>query len=89
VRETGAGIWRAFVDGRAVGPLAYLPTAAGAWRPMATAESWAAGRAGCNRYAYRFERVAALQRNRWAALANAERIGAVAHGDASAFSTSS
>jgi hypothetical protein len=54
VRETRADIWRAFVNGRAVGKPAYLPTAGGSWRPVVTAESWAAGRASCNRYVYRF-----------------------------------
>jgi hypothetical protein len=89
VRETGAGFWRASVDGRPVGQPAYLPTAYGGWRPTATAESWAAGSASCNRYAYRFDAVAALQGKRWANLANAERIGAPARGDASRFSTTS
>jgi hypothetical protein len=89
VRETGAGVWRAFVDGRPVGKPADLPTASGAWRPTATAESWAAGSASCNRYAYRFDAVAALQGRRWADLANADPIGAPARGDASRFSITS
>jgi hypothetical protein len=55
VRETGADLWQAFVNGRPVGWPAYLPTAAGSWRPVVTAESWAAGRASCNRYGYAFE----------------------------------
>ena len=55
VRETGTDLWRAFVNGRPVGRPAYLPTAAGSWRPIVTAESWAAGRASCNRYGYVFE----------------------------------
>jgi hypothetical protein len=86
VRETGAGFWRAFIDGRAIGRPAYLPTDAGAWRPMATAESWAAGRATCNGYAYRFAGVAALQGGRWASLGRAERIGAAARLEATGFS---
>ena len=88
VREAGAGVWRAFVDGRAVGRPAYLPTASGAWRPIATAESWAAGRAACNRYAYRFDAVAALQGKGWARLARGEPIGAPVAREASGFSAS-
>lgn len=82
VRETGADIWRAFVDGRAVGRPAYLPTDnAGSWRPVLTAESWAAGSAACNRYAYRFDDVSVP-------LAEAERIGAPVTRDRSGFSAS-
>jgi hypothetical protein len=55
VRETGADVWQAFVNGSAVGRPAYLPTATGSWRPIVTAESWAAGRSSCNRYGYAFE----------------------------------
>lgn len=69
VRETGADVWRAFLDGRALGRPAYLPTDAGSWRPVVTTESWAAGSAACNRYAYRFDDVSVR-------LAGAERIGA-------------
>jgi hypothetical protein len=69
VRETGADVWRAFVDGHAVGRPAYLPTDTGSWRPVVTAESWAAGSAACNRYAYRFDDVSVP-------LADAEHIGA-------------
>lgn len=81
VRETGADVWRASVDGRAVGRPAYLPTGAGSWRPMFTAESWAAGGAACNRYAYRFEDVSVR-------LGGAERLGAHVVRDASGFSAS-
>lgn len=75
VVETGRDIWRASVNGAPVGGPAFLPTAGGSWRPVATAESWTAGRASCNRYAYRFEAVSALQIGRWQALAGAERLG--------------
>jgi hypothetical protein len=75
VVETGRDVWRAFVNGAPVGGPAFLPTGGGSWRPVATAESWAAGRASCNRYAYRFEAVSALQMGRWQALAGAERLG--------------
>ena len=78
---TGADVWRAFVDGRAVGRPAYLPTDAGSWRPVITAESWAAGSAACNRYAYRFEDVSVRP-------GDAERIGARITRDRCGFSAS-
>ena len=81
VRETGTDVWHAFVDGRAVGRPAYLPTDAGSWRPVVTTESWTAGRAACNRYAYRFDDVSVR-------LAGAERIGARVTRDRSGFSAS-
>jgi hypothetical protein len=81
VRETGEDVWRAFVDGRAIGRPAYLPTDAGSWRPIVTAESWAADRAACNRYAYRFDDVSVR-------LAGAERIGARVTRDRAGFSAS-
>jgi hypothetical protein len=81
VRETGADVWRTFVDGRAVGRPAYLPTDAGSWRPVVTTESWAATRAACNRYAYRFDAVSVQ-------LTKAERIGAPVTRDRSGFSSS-
>ena len=81
VRETGLDVWRAFVDGRAVGRPAYLPTDAGSWRPVVTAESWAAGSAVCNLYAYRFDDVSV-------GLGDAERIGARITRDRSGFSVS-
>jgi hypothetical protein len=76
VVETGHDLWRAFVDGRRVGESAYLPTAGGSWRPVATAESWAAGSSTCNRYTYRFDGVTALQSRVWRAPAELERLGA-------------
>jgi hypothetical protein len=86
VVETGPAVWRAFVNGRPVGKSAYLPTARGAWRPVATAETWSAARSSCNRYAYRFENVSALQSGRWRALGEAERLGAGVTRDRSGFS---
>jgi hypothetical protein len=74
VVETGRDIWRASIDGRPVGLPAYLPTGGGSWRGVATAESWAAGRATCNRYGYRFERLAVLQGG-WAGLARRQLVG--------------
>jgi len=86
VLETGHAIWRAFVDGRPVGKPAYLPTAGGSWRPVATAESWAAGRAACNRYVYRFDSVSALSTGRWSGFAAVERVGSGGARDRSGFS---
>jgi hypothetical protein len=76
VVETRPDVWRAFVNGRRVGKPAYLPTTGGSWRPVATAESWSAARSSCNRYAYRFEGVSALQAGSWRTLGEAERLGA-------------
>lgn len=75
VVETSRDVWRAFVNGRPVGRPAFLPTAGGSWRPVATAESWAAGHFSCNRYGYRFEAVSTLQAGRWRSLGEAERVG--------------
>jgi len=86
VVETSRDVWRAFVNERRVGVAAYLPTTVGSWRPVVTAESWAAGHATCNRYAYRFEAVSTLHSGRWAALADAERLGAGVTRDRSGFS---
>ena len=74
VVETGRDVWEATIDGRSVGQPAYLPTGGGSWRGVTTAESWAAGRASCNRYGYRFEGISAL-RGTWTPLAQAQTIG--------------
>jgi hypothetical protein len=89
VLEARHGIWRAFVNGHPVGKPAYLPTAGGSWRPVATAESWAAGRVACNRYAYRFDSVSALRTGRWSGFAAVERVGEGAARDRSGFSAAS
>jgi hypothetical protein len=88
VVETGADVWQALVDGRAVGRPAYLPTRGGSWRAVATSESWAAGRASCTRYAYSFDRLSVWDGSRWGPLIDPERIGSAARlvGDASGFS---
>jgi len=86
VVETRPDVWLAFVNGRRVGKPAYLPTTRGSWRPVATAESWSAARSSCNRYAYRFEGVSALQAGRWRALGEAERLGAGVTRERSGFS---
>lgn len=83
--ETGRDVWRAMVDGRGVGSPAYLPTTGGSWRAVATAESWAAGHAACNRYAYRFDGVSVSRATHWAGLADAEAVGAGVRRDRSGF----
>jgi hypothetical protein len=54
--------WRVFVDDRAVGEPVYLPASHGAWRPMATTETWGAGSFVCNRFSYRFGSVSVATR---------------------------
>jgi hypothetical protein len=56
------GWWRVFVDDRAVGEPVFLPGSHGAWRPLATTESWGAGSFVCNRFSYRFGSVAVATR---------------------------
>jgi hypothetical protein len=65
------GWWRAWVDGRPVGPAVHLHGAR-ALQPMATAESWDGGLPSCNRYAYLFDRisVAAAPGGAWRSLSH-------------------
>jgi hypothetical protein len=56
------GWWRVFVDDRAVSEPVFLPGSHGAWRPLATTESWGAGSFVCNRFSYRFGSVAVATR---------------------------
>lgn len=51
-------VWRVWVDGHRASTTVYLPGSHGAWRGVATAESWGGGMRACNEYAYRFRRVA-------------------------------
>jgi hypothetical protein len=75
VLETAANrnAWRVWVDGRAVTPPIELAGSHGALTPMAMGESWDGGRPSCNRYRYRFERVAVAraQGGSWLAARNA------------------
>jgi hypothetical protein len=87
VVETGADVWQATLDGRPVGAPAYLPTGGGSWRGVATAESWAAGRAACNTYGYRFGRVAVLQ-GAWSAVTEGQTLGRGVSRTADGFSAS-
>jgi hypothetical protein len=54
---TRPGSWRVWVDGQAVTDPLELRGSSGRWAPIATAESWNAGTAACNAFAFRFERV--------------------------------
>jgi len=49
--------WRVWVDGVPASEPVYLPGSHGTWTPIATAESWNAGKRACNRFSYRFKRV--------------------------------
>ena len=74
VTEVAANVWQAAVAGRAVGTPVYLPPARGAWRGIATSESWRTAAAPCNRYAFRFANVS-VRGTTWTALGAAERVG--------------
>jgi hypothetical protein len=56
--------WHALVDGHAVSTPVLLPGSGGRWYPIATAEAWDGGTPTCNRFEYRFDRVAVMQRGR-------------------------
>jgi hypothetical protein len=57
-----AGWWRVWVDDHAVGEPVHLPGSHGAWRPLATTETWGAGSPVCNRFRYRFGSVSVATR---------------------------
>jgi hypothetical protein len=60
------GWWRVWVDDRAVAAPIYLPGSHGAWRPLATSETWGAGARVCNRFRYQFESISLATRpGRW------------------------
>lgn len=61
-RATQPGAWRVWVDGQQVSPPIVLPGSHGAWRPIATAETWDGGVRGCNRYSYDFTTLAIATR---------------------------
>ena len=56
------GWWRVWVDDSPVGEAVYLPGSHGAWRPLATSETWGAGASVCNRFRYRFASVSVATR---------------------------
>lgn len=52
------GAWRVWVNGSPMTKRIYLPGSHGAWRPIATAESWNGDATGtCNAYAFRFQQI--------------------------------
>ena len=53
-----ANWWSVWVDGHRASKAVHLPGSHGTWRGVATAESWGGGMRACNKYAYRFRRVA-------------------------------
>lgn len=55
------GTWRVWVDGRPATQPFVLPASHGTLTPMAMGESWDGGKPACNRYRYRFDRVAVAQ----------------------------
>jgi hypothetical protein len=65
--------WRVWVNGKAVSAPIYLPRSHGAWRGVATAESWTSGgEAACNGFGYRFDdiRIAQAPGGAWALLSD-------------------
>jgi hypothetical protein len=65
------GSWAVWVNGTRVSKLIHLPGSHGAWRPVATSESWNGGVGACNRFKFAFSqvRVAARPGGRWTPMA--------------------
>jgi hypothetical protein len=66
--QSHPGSWRVWVNGTKMTKPIYLPGSHGAWRPIATAESWNGDVSGtCNTFAFRFGqvRVAAKPGGSW------------------------
>jgi hypothetical protein len=53
----GTGWWQIWADGRPATKPVRLHGSSRRWAPIATAESWNGGSAGCNAFGFRFERV--------------------------------
>jgi hypothetical protein len=52
------GSWRVWVNGAKMTAPIYLPGSHGAWKPIATAESWSGDAGGsCNAFAFKFQRI--------------------------------
>ena len=85
VRETAPDVWAATIEGRAAGREVSLPAPHGAWRGIATAETWSSGDASCSSYGYRFDGVAVLGSSGWIPLTSAERVGHAVRGTSPAF----
>jgi hypothetical protein len=66
--------WRVWVDGKPVSKAIYLPGSHGAWRGIATAESWTTSKQlACNAFGYRFDDIQIAQQagGSWRTLSNA------------------
>jgi len=63
--------WQVWLDGKTATEAVLLESSTKRWRPIATAESWNGGRAGCNTFAFRFDGVgvAASAGGSWQAFA--------------------
>lgn len=56
--QSNPGAWRVWVNGSRMTAAIYLPGSHGAWRPIATAESWNGDTLGtCNTFAFRFQQI--------------------------------
>jgi hypothetical protein len=62
-RPSQPNVWRVAVDGTPVSPPIALPGSHGAWRPIATTESWDGGSPACNGFSYDFGRLAVASRH--------------------------
>jgi hypothetical protein len=72
---TRPGWWHVSVDGSRLMRPVFLPGSHGAWRPVATSESWNGGVGACNHFAFHFGRVAtATAPGRWSSL-EAHQLG--------------
>ena len=56
------GWWSVSVNGTQLTKLIHLPGSHGAWRPVATTESWNGGIGACNTYTFRFSNLTAATR---------------------------
>jgi hypothetical protein len=56
--QSRPGTWQVWVNGSRMTAPVYLPGSHGAWRPIATAESWTGDSLGtCNTFAFRFQHI--------------------------------
>jgi hypothetical protein len=60
--KTKRGWWRVWVNGTAVTKPIRLPGSHGAWRPVATTESWNGNVGACNGFAFRFSKVSVAEK---------------------------
>ena len=67
-RERGS--WRVWVNGAPLAKAIKLPGSHGAWRPVATTESWNGDVGACNGFAFKFSNVAVAHKpgGSWSAI---------------------